>query len=171
MEKNIRIKLKTERREVFNSLFKNFENQLSEYFEDSSEENKIESECFEMNTEGKLIDSDARVEISYEETELTGMDGSHTSVSFERSAPELITIMRSGTVNTVLVCEPHKRHLCMYNTPYMPFEICVYTLNVENTLLENGKLVLEYIVEIRGAQAEKTKLFFDITEDVKMPQI
>jgi hypothetical protein len=43
----------------------------------------------------------------------------------------------------------------------MPFEICVRTLKVENDILNNGTLKLDYIIEIRGNKAERTK--FEMT--------
>jgi uncharacterized beta-barrel protein YwiB (DUF1934 family) len=79
--------------------------------------------------------------------------------------PELVTMMRHGTVNTILVFEKGKRHICTYQTEYMPFEICVNTKEVINTLLENGRIDLDYIVEIRGAQAERTQFTIEIFED------
>ena len=103
--------------------------------------------------------------IVYEESELTGMEGSTTQVSFERSCPELITMMRHGTINTILVFEKGKRHICTYQTQYMPFEICVNTKDVQNNLLESGKIDLDYIVEIRGAQAERTRFCIEIIEN------
>ena len=50
-------------------------------------------------------------------------------------------------------------------TEYMPFEICVNTKEVKNTLLEDGKIYLDYVVEIRGAQAERTLFTIEITEE------
>ena len=44
----------------------------------------------------------------------------------------------------------------------MPFEVCVHTMKVENQLLTDGVLRLDYIVEIRGAQAERTKFQMEI---------
>ena len=119
----------------------------------------------EMFSEGELYITDERVIIAYDESELTGMEGSHTQVRFERNMPELVTMMRHGTVNTILVFEKGKRHICTYQTEYMPFEICVNTKEVINTLLENGRIDLDYIVEIRGAQAERTQFTIEIFED------
>jgi len=120
-----------------------------------------DGEKIEINTDGHLVSGEGRIELSYDETELTGMDGSRTAISFSESAPELITMVREGTVSTALVFEPNKRHHCVYKTPYMPFEVCVHTLKVENKLAEDKTLFIDYIIEIRGAKAERTK--FELT--------
>ena len=115
--------------------------------------------------EGRLVTSPSRVELVYEEGELTGMEGSTTEVGFDLDNAGLVTMMRHGTVSTVLVFEKGKRHICTYQTEYMPFEICVNTKDVQNTLLEDGKIELDYIIEIRGAQAERTLFTIEICED------
>jgi hypothetical protein len=44
----------------------------------------------------------------------------------------------------------------------MPFEICVKTIKVVNRLSINGSLELDYIIEIRGAKAERTKFYMQV---------
>ena len=116
----------------------------------------------EIYTEGRLRVTPDRVSLSYEETEITGMEGSQTVVSFLKSQPELVTMSRTGAVNTALVFEPKKRHICSYNTPYMPFELCVRTISMDNRLESDGEFSLEYIIEIRGATAEHNILSLKI---------
>lgn len=165
IKKSIRIKL-TSLREASNDSF--FNEILGGEPMDELEDEILEEEPegpIEMFSEGELYITDERVIIAYDESELTGMEGSHTQVRFERNMPELVTMMRHGTVNTILVFEKGKRHICTYQTEYMPFEICVNTKEVINTLLENGRIDLDYIVEIRGAQAERTQFTIEIFED------
>lgn len=168
IKKYIRIKL-TSLREASNDSF--FGQMLGDEVDEFEDEEELISETeevegpIEMFSEGELYITDDRVIIAYDESELTGMEGSHTQVRFERNAPELVTMMRSGSVNTILVFEEGKRHICTYQTPYMPFEICVFTKQVKNGLLENGVIELDYIVEIRGAQAERTQFKIEIFEE------
>ena len=115
-----------------------------------------------INTEGKISLADGRFSVSYDESEATGMLGATTSVSFSLDQPEIISMIRSGSVSTALVFEERKRHHCLYKTPYMPFEICVHTLSTDNRLTEDGTLSLDYVIEIRGAQAERTKFNMQI---------
>lgn len=169
IKKNINIHLTSHRDAPEDSFFDSLLYGDDEY--DSERDGEDADEGFiEMYTEGELYINDDRVIIAYEETELTGMEGSQTQVRFERNAPELIVMMRSGTVNTILVFEEGKRHICTYKTEYMPFEICVYTKSVKNMILTDGTLELDYIVEIRGAQAERTHFLITISEDTEQTE-
>ena len=157
----VRIKIRSVLYEVQASLF-------SEESEDDDlssilpfEEN-ISPEEIIINTEGALKIEDGRFEVSYKESEATGMEGATTTVYFVKNQPEIVSMLRSGSVSTALVFEERKRHHCVYNTPYMPFEVCVHTLHVENKLGSEGTLDLDYVVEIRGAQAERTKFNMQI---------
>ena len=165
IKKSIRIKLTSEREASNESFFDQLLGQSPyEEFEDEVEVAE-EQGPIEMFSEGELYITEERVIIVYEESELTGMEGSTTQVSFEKNCPELITMMRHGSINTILVFEKGKRHICTYQTQYMPFEICVNTKDVQNNLLESGKIDLDYIVEIRGAQAERTRFCIEIIEN------
>ena len=123
----------------------------AEYDDDAPDE-------FEMMMEGRLITTSRRVELSYDETELTGMEGTTTKLVFDPSNPSLISLLRSGSVSTALGFEPHKRHMCVYNAPFACFELCVHTLKITNNLLSDGELYLDYITEIHGARTEHCKM-------------
>ena len=90
------------------------------------------------------------------------MEDSLTTVTFLKSDPSVVSMIRSGLVSTTLVFEEGKRHHCMYKTPFMPFEVCIRTIKVDNTIIGFGSLSLDYIVEIRGAKAERTRFSFQI---------
>jgi len=176
MEQKIKIDLRSRRTEIAEQLMKSlFETVLMQGGEEEAEnatkeeilfrdpsDRDVEQDVIEMSTEGTLRIADGRVEISYDESELTGMEGATTCVSFATDAPGLVTMMRGGTVTTALVFEPHRRHICVYHTPFMPFEICVYSSRVDNRLLDLGTLDLDYIIELRGAQAERTRFTMKI---------
>ncbi len=171
MTKNIKMKIKSSRYDVEGSFFSKLAAEMSEDEFDIDIENDEnlfdEEEIIELGTEGVMIVDDKRVELVYDESEITGMEGSRTSIIFDRDNAGLVSMIREGSVSTALVFEKGKRHLCAYNTPIMPFEICVKTLNISNRVLEDGKLDIDYIIEIRGAKAERTKFeisFFESRE-------
>ena len=155
----VRIRIKSVRYEVEASLFSEESDDL---FRRMGDGQTPEPEVIEIHSVGALEQKDGRVELSYDETEVTGMEGSRTAVSFSESASGVVSMIREGMVSTVLIFEEGKRHHCVYNTPIMPFEVCVHTLKVDNRLREDGVLLLDYIVEIRGAQAERTKFQMEI---------
>ena len=126
-------------------------------------------ENMEFITEGLLtcqLDSDSGVKtytITYAESELTGMEGSQSSILFRTDDPGLVHMVRTGTVSTALTFRAHCRALCTYNTPYYPFQVGIHSLLVDNRLQEEGRLTLEYIIEIRGAQAERCRMDMQVT--------
>lgn len=158
--KNIKIKLISTRYELKELLFAALADEAESDMLEIPEEllSDAEGETFEISSDALLTQKDGRVEISYDETELTGMEGSRTAISYDESTPGLLTMVREGTVSTALVFEQGKRHHCVYNTPYMPFQICVHTLSVDNKFESEGKIYIDYVIEIRGARAERTKL-------------
>lgn len=157
--KETRIKILSQLYEVEASLFTDTD-EVPEFFENGDV--TVEPEILEINSVGSISDDGERITVSYEESEATGMQGSLTSLSFLKKDPSVVTMMRSGAVSATLVFEEGKRHHCIYKTPFMPFEVCVHTTKVVNALLVGNSLELDYIVEIRGAKAERTKFKMQI---------
>ena len=162
MTKQIRMKIKSTRYEMPELLFAQAVSEAAEEMPEIkiSEEMLSVADGDEMviNTDGELSTEDGRVSFSYDESEITGMEGSKTVISYAEESPSLVTMIRTGSVSTSLVFEQGKRHHCVYKTPYMPFEVCVHTLKVDNKLDTEKTLYIDYIIEIRGAKAERTKL-------------
>ena len=159
IKKDIRIKIHSELFDVDASLFSNEDIDVDNL---PISEESPEPEILDINTLGSYTDDGERISISYNESEATGMEGSITTVTFLKSDPSIISMIREGLVSTTLVFENEKRHHCLYKTPFMPFEICVRTIKVSNALLAIGTLSLDYVVEIRGAKAERTKFSMQI---------
>ena len=98
------------------------------------------------------------VSLNVKASSLECMQGSVTAIGFEPAHPELVSMVRTGPVRTAMTFEEGKRHICLYNTPFSEFEVCVRTIKVNNRLLEENKLELDYLIEIHGAQAEHCKM-------------
>lgn len=131
-------------------------------------------EKIELFTEGVLtVTPDAgfsenpsyTVSVSYDETELTGMAGARSTVTYRTADRGLVTMIRSGLVSTAMTFKAHHRAICTYETPYMPFSIGIHALTVDNRLDTEGILKLDYIIEIKGARAERCEMTMKIQED------
>lgn len=164
-KQNVMIDILTSRIEMNMSLFdedaeaEEIEESIPQSFEDVLKNFSGEMpEPTEMLMEGKLLVAEHRVELVYAESELTGMQGSLTAIGFEPSNPDLVSMVRTGPVRTAMTFEEGKRHICLYNTPFSEFEVCVRTIKVNNRLLEENKIELDYLIEIHGAQAEHCKM-------------
>ena len=105
------------------------------------------------------------IAITYDETELTGMAGARSTVTYRTSDRGLLTMLRTGMVSTAMTFKAHHRAICTYETPYMPFSIGIHALTVDNRLDTEGILKLDYIIEIRGARAERCEMEMKIQED------
>ena len=69
-----------------------------------------------------------------------------------------------------LICEKGHRHTSVYASPMlpMPLEACTYTRRCDVDLDEEGGVVfLDYMIEIRGADVQRTTIRMDIEP---MPQ-
>ncbi len=165
INEEVRIKIRSELYEVEESLFSDLpgdEDCFEEIFSDDVPNESVEIDVLEINTLGRMTVDNDRVTFSYDETETTGMEGSVTALTYLEVDPEIISMLREGTVSATLVFEEGKRHHCIYNTPIMPFEVCVRTKKVVNRLSTDGTLELDYIIEIRGAKAERTRFFMQV---------
>ncbi len=166
-KRNVMIEILTQRYAVAESLFDAAEGADEEGMElaEPAPAGEPSDEPSEMLVEGRLVTTPSRVELIYEEGELSGMEGSVTSIGFDRTSSGLISMMRTGLVSTAMVFEEGKRHLCLYQTPFSDFEICVRALRVENRLLQEGRIELDYLIEVHGAQAERCKMRIQTRRD------
>ena len=173
-KRKVKINMLVSRKELAASLFERENEQDEELIEEepSEAENFVSlltkmfdgmPEPDEMMMEGRLVTNETRVELIYEESELTGMEGSITAIGFHRNNPALMSMMRSGPVRTALTFEEGKRHYCLYNTPLSDFEVCVRAVRVHNRLLEEGEVYLDYLIEIHGARAEHCRMQIKVT--------
>ena len=115
-----------------------------------------EDHCDFVTSEAKLIFEDGTVTLLYDDNELFDGENTKTSISFSKSDPEVLTLIRDGNISSAMVFEKGKRHISVYNTPFMPFELCIHTLKVKNNLLRTGVIELDYVIEIHGVQTERT---------------
>ena len=152
-KRNVMITIATSRVQIADQLFdQENEEGVEPIFEDITGEMP---EPTELLLEGRLITGRDRVELIWDKSELSGMEGSTAVIGFDRINPGLVSMIRSGTVATAMVFESGKRHMSVYDTPFSSFEVCVHTLTVENRLLTDGRIDLEYLIEIHGAEAER----------------
>lgn len=130
----------------------------------AAQEQQETEERFEMYVRGEAEVENGTFVLRYMETELTGMAGTETTISFDMHNRDCVTLLRCGEVKTALTFLRGKRSISTYDTPEIPFSLCVYTMHMKNDLrLSGGSLVLEYLVEIRGAFAQHNRLVLQIT--------
>ncbi len=130
---------------------------------------EIEGESFvEMMSEGELyVDDAGNVEISYIEGDNAdnGLEGTDVKLLFNKENPAFVTMVREGVMSTVLAFSRGRRSRSVYNTPYMPFNLIVNTLEVENNIFSDGTIYLNYLMEIEGLSSQRTTIRIKIRDE------
>ena len=136
---------------------------LQQIFKDALEgKDEPDSDVSEFVTDAEF-ESGERCSLTYKESSDLGMGDSTVKVTWMREDPYVITIMRTGDVETVMAFEPGRRHITAYSMPEMSFELCTHTLKCKNTFDgESGELYLDYIIEIRGGFAGRRKMKIEL---------
>lgn len=157
----VRIKIKSEQREYNEFMFPRPDG-VMRLADDSPDQSS-----FTFSTRGYLRDGKDSIDISYNESELTGLAGSFTNISFPKGNTSLVTMARHGEYSTFLVFQDGKRYICAYDGAPFPYQLCIQTQSMKNRMREDGgELTLDYILEINGATAERSRLKMTVELDV-----
>jgi len=84
--------------------------------------------------------------LTYQETELTGMEG--TITTFEVMGNR-VTLTRSGSVNSQMIFEEGKQHTSLYETPFGELPVDIQTSSLRHTLSERGGVMeIKYSIAV-----------------------
>lgn len=116
----------------------------------------------ELNSEGVLrILENGDIEVSYEESEATGFQGSTTFITVSGSS--CVTLKRVGSAPSILIVEDEKRHLCHYSTPYGDINMGITARTIESNIdFDGGDLYLKYTIDVNGSYVSDTEIFLHI---------
>ena len=120
-------------------------------------------ETVELTTAGRLEpDGDQGYNLSYQESEVTGMEGTLTTFQIEK---DRITLMRLGQFNSQMVFEEGRRHLSMYESPYGTLSVGINTRKMRADLdSRGGTISLAYDIELNHAVAGMTTFEIQVRE-------
>ena len=111
-----------------------------QYFDD------IDPDATELMTDGPLEVTEDGLVLSYEESELTGMEG--TTTTFEVCGPR-VTLTRSGAVNSQMVFEEGRQHTSLYETPFGELSVDIQTGRLRHNLTERGGIMeIQYSIAV-----------------------
>ena len=104
-------------------------------------------EEMELVTPGRLVrDAQGRYTISYEESELTGLEGTTTVLQIEGGR---VTLLREGSVNSQMVFEEGRQHTSLYETPYGELSVDIQTSALRHNLGERGGIMeIQYSIAV-----------------------
>ena len=126
-------------------------------------------DAVELVTAGTLKrDGKGGYTISYQESELTGLEGTTTKVHVDGRR---VTLLREGSINSQMVFEEGMRHLSMYETPYGALSIGVNTRRMRSTVDEaGGDLEIDYAIEIDNLVAGQNLFRMNVKKHPTLPQ-
>lgn len=96
----------------------------------------------------------------YKETEISGMEGTTTTLKIDAKKFSLI---RMGTTSTKMEFEKNLENHVLYNTPYGTLEIKIGTKLLDISVDDNGgDVLIEYQMSLAGQKAQSTMLKINI---------
>ena len=117
-------------------------------------------EIIELVTEGTMTSIDGGWDISYEESDLTGLAGTTTTFRVE---PACVTLTRQGPLSSQMVFRQGVPHESLYQMPFGAMMITVCANKVYFDLKEQGGIIdLVYAIEIENTAAGLIEYHLDI---------
>lgn len=128
-----------------------------------------EPDGIELVTAGTLeAEGDNGYKLSYQESELTGMEGTKTVF---RICGKQVTLTREGGVNSMMVFEEGMRHVSMYETPFGALAVGVNTKRMKNEMSANGgELEIDYAIEVDHAVTGQNLFHIKVKQAPKLKQ-
>ena len=100
-----------------------------------------DEERVNLETAATLYERGGKYYIAYEESELTGLEGTKTTVKLDGKT---VTLIRTGTFPSHMLFSEDERHVGLYQTPIgQDMTIATHTSHVCNTVGENGGPVVK----------------------------
>lgn len=119
-------------------------------------------EVIQLVTEGTMELVDGGWEISYEETQLTGMEGVTTTFRVE---PGQVTLIRSGNLHSKMVFREGVSDDSLYRMPFGALMLTVTATRVFFDIVPDGGVVdLSYEINIENTEAGVIDYHLDIRE-------
>ena len=119
-----------------------------------------EPEEIELTVHGKLYFRGGSVFISYEESAMTGMENTRTTLKVE---PGRVEIIRTGKNHSRLCFQEGLRHESPYRTPYGLLQLATVTHHLVTHMgQEGGTLEIRYQVELEGQLASENHLQIEV---------
>ena len=118
-----------------------------------------EPDSLEFFTDGQYLFQDPVACLSYQESEVTGLEGTRTSVTI---LPDQVVVDRAGTVQSRMIFKEGSKSSFLYSTPFGQATMGVDTRSIRQSVNEHGgKVEIDYVVDMEHAVVARNK--FSIT--------
>ena len=125
-----------------------------------SSSNLDPNEVIEVVTPGKFIIDEDGFKAIYEESEISGMDGTTTTLNIKDNS---MVLERVGSINTNMEFKEGVTAVSLYNTPYGILDLNVDTKKLKINIDENGgEIHSKYVLGLEGQEGISTELSIKI---------
>ncbi len=121
-----------------------------------------EEDQLQFTTDGfYLLEGDTAC-ISYFETEVTGMEGTRTSLFV---MPDQVVVDREGTVTSRMVFREGLQTSFLYQTPYGETTLGMRTRRIDQQIgAEGGRVDIEYVVDLGHSMVSRNRFQISVRE-------
>ncbi len=113
-------------------------------------------------TEGKLTKENEEYLVSYEESEITGLNGTTTTLKVGK---ESVTLIRHGNVSSMMLFEVGKTHLTGYETEYGNMMLGITARNVAIEMGDSGgEIHVDYVLEYNRIYGGRNTIRVNVSE-------
>lgn len=126
----------------------------------SSNASLEKDDLIEVLTPGEYYKEKDTYYAVYDETEISGMEGTTTTLEIR---PNKLSLVREGTTSAKMEFEKNNKYVTLYNTPYGVLELLIQTNELSMEVDDNGgQIFINYNMSISGQKPQRTELKINI---------
>ena len=119
-----------------------------------------EKQVITIVTDGRMKREGDTVYLSYDETEMTGMEGTTTTFAVNK---DHVVLTRTGAIQSQMIFEKGKKNVGLYDLGFGALTIGVKARRLENRLgPEGGHLEISYGIEIEDVAQGLNSFIIDV---------
>lgn len=117
-------------------------------------------EAVEVVTPGSFYSEGDSYIAVYDETEISGMEGTTTTLQIRK---EEFSLLRTGSTSTKMNFKENDKSVSLYNTPYGMLELAIETHKLQiNIGDDGGDIFINYLISVSGQKPQNTSLKINI---------
>lgn len=117
-------------------------------------------DVIEVITPGEFLVTDDGFKAIYEETEISGMSGTTTTLTMLN---DKLVLEREGNISAKMDFKKGETSISLYNTPYGVLDLQIHTEDLKVEVNENGgDITAKYSMELAGQPPITTKLAVNV---------
>ncbi len=121
-----------------------------------------EKEELEFITEGKLFSKGNYYYVTYQESAMTGMEGTTTTVKFKEKE---VSLIRHGSVTSNFVFKEGIENTSLYKTEFGEFTVSITAKKIDVNMNEAGGIIeMDYLLNLLDGKGSSNKFYMTIKE-------